>query len=156
MNAGTDDHADVRVLPPVIFVSAFALGAIVQSLISSVAPATPLIRMIGWSIFGVSSAWALAAALRIWSAGTTATVWRPSTALVQDGPYAYSRNPLYLGATAQYVGLALAFGTWLALVMLPIALWLVQKLNIEPEERYLLNKFGQTYQNYSARVRRWL
>ena len=76
--------------------------------------------------------------------------------LVDSGPFAYTRNPLYLSMTLAYAGIA----TWrrapVALALLPALLVVVQRGVIEREERYLEKKFGERYLAYKSRVRRWL
>jgi protein-S-isoprenylcysteine O-methyltransferase Ste14 len=88
--------------------------------------------------------------------GTAVQPWKPSTALVAEGPYRFSRNPIYVGFALSYVGLALALQSWLALAFLPLALIVVDRGVIAREERYLSAKFGAPYEAYRARVRRWL
>lgn len=81
---------------------------------------------------------------------------RPTTSLVQDGIFRYTRNPLYLGLVIGLVGLGLAFNiAWWIILAGPIA-GLTQWALIIPEEKYLLEKFGNGYFLYAARVRRWL
>jgi protein-S-isoprenylcysteine O-methyltransferase Ste14 len=66
------------------------------------------------------------------------------------------RNPLYLGTTLVYLGLAVAAGSlWAILLMVPL-LWVINVGVIVQEERYLERKFGDAYRAYKARVRRWV
>jgi protein-S-isoprenylcysteine O-methyltransferase Ste14 len=101
-------------------------------------------------------------ALELWAIGafrrrrTAVQPWKPSTALVAEGPYRFSRNPIYLGFAVTYLGLALALGSWLALVMLVPCLLVVDRGVIAREERYLSAKFGASYDTYRGRVRRWI
>lgn len=81
---------------------------------------------------------------------------RPTSSLVTDGPFRYSRNPGYLGAAMIYAGVAsLANALW-AFTFLPVTLLTVQHTAIEGEERYLEREFGEEYRRYRARVRRWI
>lgn len=80
----------------------------------------------------------------------------PTTALVQSGPYALSRNPLYLAAALLFSGVTLMLATWWAVGALLLALFLCQCLLIVPEERYLAAKFGADYTAYTATVHRWV
>lgn len=80
---------------------------------------------------------------------------RAATALVTKGPFAFSRNPIYLGNTLMMVGAGLAFGNpWLIATGLTAAL-LVERLAIRREEQHLEARFGQAWRDYSARVKRW-
>lgn len=79
-----------------------------------------------------------------------------STRVVIDtGPFAVSRNPLYLGLIALYVGLALLWSFW-ALVLTPVGFALLWWGAVRPEERYLSANFGAEYDDYRQQVRRWL
>jgi len=88
--------------------------------------------------------------------GTAVEPWKPSTVLINEGPYRFSRNPIYLGFAVTYVGLAIAMDSWVALLLLLPCLVVVDRFVIQREERYLAAKFGAGYEAYRARVRRWL
>ena len=89
-------------------------------------------------------------------AGTTVRPDRGTDHLVTGGPFAFTRNPLYLAGIMLVLGLGLAFGiAWFLLVGIPAA-FAVQKLTIEREERHLEARFGETYLDYARRVRRWI
>ena len=76
--------------------------------------------------------------------------------MIDRGPFAWSRNPLYLGLLVFSAGVALVAGSLWALVALPLEWALLQWGAVLPEERYLSPKFGATYVDYTERVRRWL
>jgi protein-S-isoprenylcysteine O-methyltransferase Ste14 len=79
-----------------------------------------------------------------------------TTTVIDRGPFARSRNPLYIGMLVGAAGVALvASSTW-ALVALPLEWALLHWGAVVPEERYLTAKFGRTYADYVERVRRWL
>lgn len=81
---------------------------------------------------------------------------KPVSTLVTSGPFRYSRNPGYLSLTMIYAVLAsLANALW-AILLLPAALFVMQRSVIEREERHLEREFGEDYQRYKARVRRWI
>lgn len=87
------------------------------------------------------------------------TTFRPdqgTVRLVTSGPYAISRNPIYLGNTIAFAGAALAFDTLWLLFVLPFVTVGVQKLAIEREEKHLSAVFGGTWEAYRRRVRRWV
>lgn len=88
--------------------------------------------------------------------GTAVEPWKPSTVLIDEGPYRFSRNPIYVGFAITYVGLAIAMDSWIALLLLLPCLVVVDRFVIRREERYLAAKFGPPYEAYRARVRRWL
>jgi protein-S-isoprenylcysteine O-methyltransferase Ste14 len=88
--------------------------------------------------------------------GTAIRPDRPATTLVTSGPYRWTRNPMYVGLTVAYVGLAVLLRTVWPLLLLPIVLVALVALVIRPEETYLAGAFGTTYDAYRRRVRRWL
>jgi protein-S-isoprenylcysteine O-methyltransferase Ste14 len=88
--------------------------------------------------------------------GTAVEPWKPSTVLISEGPYRFSRNPIYLGFAITYVGLAIAMDSWIALILLIPCLAIVDRFVIQREERYLAAKFGADYEAYRQKVRRWL
>jgi protein-S-isoprenylcysteine O-methyltransferase Ste14 len=89
-------------------------------------------------------------------AGTHIDPYKPTMALVVDGPFRFTRNPLYLSLTLLYSGTAFLLNLLWAILLLPIALVIMQFGVICREERYLEKKFGQEYLRYKARVRRWI
>ena len=105
------------------------------------------------AVFGVWNGWALLTMARHRTAllpgGATTTV-------IDHGPFAWSRNPLYVGLLVLSAGVALVAGSTWALVALPLEWALLRWGAVLPEERYLAAKFGATYTDYCSRVRRWL
>lgn len=104
------------------------------------------------AIFGLG-AWS---ALLIRSTGQSENPWKPTTEIVERGPYSVTRNPLYLQMVLVCVGVAVMLMNWWILILTPACAWLLQKLAILPEEDYLERKFGSAYLKYKSRVRRWL
>ncbi len=80
----------------------------------------------------------------------------PTTAIVVQGPFRFSRNPMYLAMAIFFAGLAISIDGLLIIVFLPMLLGILSFGVISREERYLEEKFGQEYLRYNARVRRWL
>lgn len=101
-------------------------------------------------------------ALEMWAvglfrkAGTSPLPFTPSTALVADGPFRFSRNPMYLGFAITYLGLAIGLDAPIALALLVPCLIVMTWGVIGREERYLERKFGDPYRRYKSSVRRWL
>ena len=89
-------------------------------------------------------------------AHTSPQPWVPSTALVTSGPYRFTRNPMYLGFTLLYVGVAFWANAGWPLLLLPLVLVVMHYGVIVREEAYLARTFGQDYERYRQRVRRWL
>ena len=89
---------------------------------------------------------------------TTITPLKPSnsTALVTEGMYRYSRNPMYLGLLLITIASTIWFGTWFGIIINIIFIFLINFLQIIPEEEALLEIFGEEYEEYKKNVRRWI
>ena len=79
-----------------------------------------------------------------------------SSALVTSGIFKRSRNPIYLGFLALLAGLLLCFDTILALPLVPIFLWLVERRFVIPEENQLRRKYRAEFARYCQKTRRWV
>src|SRR5262249_5686646 len=90
------------------------------------------------------------------ASGTNISTDLPATALVVDGIYRWSRNPLYLAMTLWYARLAIAAGSARAIPLLMPLLVVMNIGVISREERYLEREFDDAYRAYKSRVRRWL
>jgi protein-S-isoprenylcysteine O-methyltransferase Ste14 len=89
-------------------------------------------------------------------AETTTDPYKPTTAIVSEGPFRFTRNPLYLSMTLIYGGISVLANALPAALLLPIVQHLMRRGVIEREERYLERKFGEEYLRYKARVPRWI
>jgi protein-S-isoprenylcysteine O-methyltransferase Ste14 len=87
---------------------------------------------------------------------TTLFVGRPSSQLVREGPFRFSRNPMYVGVLVFLVGLALWVGTWPFYLTVPVTFLFLNFFHIPREEGMLRELFGERYLHYSQEVRRWL
>ena len=89
---------------------------------------------------------------------TTITPLKPSdaTALVTEGMYRYSRNPMYLGLLLWTIASTIWFGTWFGIIINIVFVFLINFLQIIPEEEALLEIFGEEYEEYKKNVRRWI
>lgn len=79
-----------------------------------------------------------------------------SSTLVTTGVYRLSRNPMYLGFLLLLLGWALYWQNGASLLLLPVFVLSMNRLQILPEERFMLTNFGQQFRRYRERVRRWL
>ncbi len=88
--------------------------------------------------------------------GTTVLTFREASALVTEGPFRYSRNPIYAGMAAALLGFGITLGKPLPLIVVPIFIALIQGQFILREEAELEAIFGEDYRQYMERVRRWI
>lgn len=156
MSETTDDHPGVVIFPPLLFVICVACGALAYLVFPFRLALAPWIRSLGGALVLAAIAFALWGQQTMRAAGTNIRPDEPATAIVSDGPFAFTRNPLYLSLLAMFAGIGVASAslTFLA-VIVPLALVLHYGV-VLPEERYLEAKFGDTYRAYRARVRRWI
>jgi protein-S-isoprenylcysteine O-methyltransferase Ste14 len=87
---------------------------------------------------------------------TTPMPHKAATALITDGPFAYSRNPLYVSHTILTIGIGLVAGSLWLFLFAALAVVAAQKLAVEREEMHLAARFGAAWQDYAASVPRWL
>lgn len=157
MSDTRQDRPNTLPWPPIIYAGTLAACWVLEKLIALPRlPESLVIRWIGAVIVLASIGLALKAAADLRAAGTTLHPTGAATALVTEGVYAWSRNPLYLTALIAFAGLGLALrSTWL-LLSIPLVAIALTRLAIEPEEAHLARRFGGAYLRYTARVRRWI
>lgn len=113
-------------------------------------------RPLGWALVG------LGLALFVWTLWTfhrhhtTVNPYAAASALCTDGPFRYSRNPIYVGDWLILVGVCLLLHTLWPLLFAPLIWAMLRYGVIRHEEAHLEAKFGEPYRLYKARVRRWL
>jgi len=149
-------HAGVKIPPPLVYAAVFGFGYLLQiyfpvDLLSR--SACRLLASLCMAASGILGVWSI---VWFWRARTSPLLMQPSTALITTGPYRFTRNPLYVSLALMYVGLALWFSVFWALVLLPVVIVAVRYYVIAGEERYLERKFGHKYLDYKKSVRRWL
>ena len=88
--------------------------------------------------------------------GTTVVPHHPVSRLVTAGPFRFTRNPMYAGHVVVILGAALRAGSCWPLLIVPLCMQATTRLVILPEEEYLTRRFGEDYERYRTRVRRWV
>lgn len=144
--------------PRLIFGLPFGLGVVLHVMTGSdIELGDNLIPVIAGATFvGVGlilSAWATIALRR---GGQHPDPARPTTSLITDGPYEYSRNPIYVSFASLGLGIGLLLNSWWVVGPVPFALIALHFLVVTREERYLESVIGHQYVGYRQSVRRWL
>jgi protein-S-isoprenylcysteine O-methyltransferase Ste14 len=156
MNAGSGESVRYRIWPPVAIGGPLLIGWLITQLWHDPVEVGSWRIPLGWALgllFTVWNGWSL------WLFGrhdTGLLPGQPTRAMIEEGPFRLSRNPLYLGLLALYLALALLAPSFWALVLFPAAVILVFWGAIRPEEQFLRERFGPAYEDYTRRVRRWL
>jgi protein-S-isoprenylcysteine O-methyltransferase Ste14 len=155
-NTGT---AGVIARPPLLFLAALLIGFVLDRLLHLPFPATEidLVRwIIGGSLILIGLALAAAGIRNFSRAGTSVRSIKPTRALVTTGIHGWTRNPIYLGLFLVYGGIGVAAQSpWILILTLPLAITIRYGV-VAREEAYLERRFGDTYRDYKARVRRWV
>jgi protein-S-isoprenylcysteine O-methyltransferase Ste14 len=76
--------------------------------------------------------------------------------VITSGPYAYSRNPMYVAWALMHVAIAILVNTWWLVLLIPIPLLVTHYYDVRREERQLEENFGEAYRQYRSQVRRYL
>ena len=156
MHNGASDTAQIIVLPPLVYGAAFIMGLLLHLVFPLHILPTTLARGIGVVCVLVSLPLAIATLRVLSRAHTPVDPMKPTTALVTEGPFRCSRNPIYVALTLLYVGVALLINAlWILLLVVPV-LGVIRYGVIAREEAYLARKFGDAYRQYTTQVRRWL
>jgi protein-S-isoprenylcysteine O-methyltransferase Ste14 len=159
MSQKKKDSPGVIAPPPLIFVSGLLLGVILHwwtrfyllpaAYLSSARILAGILIVFGLAIVFVAKA-------QMKRVKTNIEPWKPTTAIIDDGIYAYSRNPIYIAMILVYIGFVIIINSVWVLLLLP-AVYLVMHFGvILREEKYLAEKFGEEYLNYKNKVRRWI
>src|SRR6516165_11901529 len=145
--------------PPIIYLAAIAVSILLNvfnPLPWFGQPLSGILFVLGWLMIAAFVALNISAILAMRRAGTTVRPDRGTDHVVTDGPFSFTRNPLYLAGAMLVLGIGLISGIVWFLLLAMLAAFAVQKLTIEREERHLQTRFGETYLDYAARVRRWI
>jgi protein-S-isoprenylcysteine O-methyltransferase Ste14 len=155
-----NDRAAVRVFPPAVPLIVILLGILLNRLWpirTGFERQVPERYWFGGLIVAVAIL-----TLGFWSvmlfkrSGEDPNPWKPSSRLVDRGPYRFTRNPMYLQMLLVCIGFAVLLANVWILLLTPVAAFVLQRYAILPEERYLEAKFGEEYLAYKRRVRRWI
>jgi protein-S-isoprenylcysteine O-methyltransferase Ste14 len=153
---GAPDNPGVVAPPPLIYAGALALGLVANKLYPMAFLPRAVSRVLGLPLIFGGLAIGLLGFREMRRAETNVDPYKPATAIVTEGPYRFTRNPLYVGMMLVYSGITALFNALPAAMLLPLALAVMRRGVIEREECYLERKFGDEYLAYKARVRRWL
>jgi protein-S-isoprenylcysteine O-methyltransferase Ste14 len=142
--------------PPTLFLLLLSAMAALSWGLPLARPAPLLLRVLGLLPLGVGLGLTVAGSRLFERVGTNICTWDDPARFVRTGPFAYTRNPMYLGFLVALVGLAMLLGTASAFVG-PGAFWAAAEwVYIPYEERRMAARFGAEYDAYRRRVRRWL
>ncbi len=150
------DRADVKVMPPFVLLGFLGLELLVAVLAPMRALPAPVALPLGIGVTAGSVVVLLLAVREIAHAKTAFDVRRPTTKIIASGVFHVTRNPVYLSMILLVTGIGLILNSlWSILLAVPMGGVLCLTI-IKPEERYLEDKFRDTYRTYRDDVPRWL
>ena len=156
MNDHTSDNAGVLTPPPIVYLAGLLIGFLIHYFYPIAFLPKSLAVWIGISLILVSIPISLIAVLAFRRAQTSLDVRKTTTAIVTDGIYRLSRNPMYVSLALLYLGIGCWVNAlWILLLIVPV-LVVVDRGIIKREEQYLERKFGAEYVRYKSEVRRWI
>jgi protein-S-isoprenylcysteine O-methyltransferase Ste14 len=149
-------HSGRGPTPPVYFLVAIVAMVVIDWLV-------PAERLLSWP-WRIAGALPVAGGLVLASvaerqfrrAGTAVRPFEPSSVLVTGGVFRFSRNPMYVGLVLALLGIGIGLGSAAPFVVVPVFVWLIAAIFVLPEERMMTEQFGDEYEAYRRRVRRWL
>jgi protein-S-isoprenylcysteine O-methyltransferase Ste14 len=151
------DKSNAVIRPPIAWALALLIGLGIDRLLPLpfLGPSFPTV-WVGAVLFILALALAIWAIRTISVAGSRVETTMPTTTIVATGPFAFTRNPIYLGMFIGLIGLAIAFNSlWVLIALLPFYA-IIRYGVVAREETYLERKFGPSYLGYKSRVRRWV
>lgn len=145
--------------PPIIYLAAIAI-AIVLGLLYPLPwitePISDLLFAAGWLAIAGFAAIEISAMRALKRGNTTIRPDKAADHLVTNGPFSFTRNPIYFGNTLLMIGIGLASGSLWFIILALVAVFATNKLAIEREEKHLQARFGKKYIDYTKKVRRWI
>jgi protein-S-isoprenylcysteine O-methyltransferase Ste14 len=145
--------------PPLIYGAAIPAGALSGFVLPTPWPGSPMSDFlvgIGLMIIALALFMDFKAMSAMKMHKTTIMPNKGADHLVSTGPFAFSRNPIYVANTMLTIGAGLVFGIVWFLPLAFVAAFATQKLAVEREEAHLAARFGKNWRDYSRKVRRWL
>jgi protein-S-isoprenylcysteine O-methyltransferase Ste14 len=150
--------ARVHFPPPLVFLISILLGVVLQRTVRPLTiPVNRPLRVTGGIVLiAVAVCLFIPALVLFRRTGQHPRPWKPTPELIPNGPYRFSRNPMYVAMTLFALGLGIALNDLWVSLFAPVSLLVVHFIAVLPEEQYLTGKFGESYRGYIARVRRYL
>ena len=162
--ANRDDHANVITFPPIIWLFSINTGFSIATLnmyyyqLYKIPRFLDFLRTseIGLFFLVLAILLIIPAIKKFNSQHEDPNPTSPSTLIIKNGIYKYSRNPMYLGLILLQLSLGILLSMIHIMLMCIFTYIIFKYYVIKPEEKYLSSKFGDDYNHYKSKVRRWI
>lgn len=141
---------------PPHYLLALSLCMLATWFFGKTSPQTLPFIIVGLSLIGFGFLLAFNSISRFIKAKTGVVPFSKSTALITEGFYKYTRNPMYVGMNSFLLGLLIILNNPINFIYLVIFFFIVRNLFVIKEEVQMLETFGEEYLAYKNKVRRWL
>jgi len=150
------DNPGVIAFPPLIWLVNAVTSVVVHLFIRLSIMKYGLCLVCGMIFIMLAPALALSALRTMKAAGTNVLPSEPALTIVRDGPFRFTRNPMYLALCLLQVALGFFLNDWITLLFVVPLIVIFHYGVVLREERYLTAKFGEPYLQYKRDVRRWI
>ncbi len=154
----TEENRSPRIIapPPLIYMALFLTGLIPQIAFPIQFLSLPTRLILCLFLIGAGAFLVTRAFQTMRQAKTSPNPYQPAAVLVTEGPFRFTRNPVYLGMNLFYLGAGVLLNPFWSILLFPVLLLIMEFGVIHREEHYLEQRFGEDYLEYKASVRRWL
>ena len=150
------DNPGVIAFPPLIWLVNAVISVLVHLVIRLPIMSYGICLVCGIVLIILAPTLALSALRTMQAAGTNVDPAKPALTIVRDGPFRFTRNPMYLALCLVQIALGFFLNDWITLLfVVPLAVILHFGVVLR-EEKYLAAKFGEPYLQYKREVRRWI
>jgi protein-S-isoprenylcysteine O-methyltransferase Ste14 len=154
----TSKGPGVYLPPPLVYIAVFIIAVLCQKElpISNTVFHTQATKFAGTLLIICALYFIISGLRQFIKSKNTLILIKPATSLQKTGIYKISRNPMYCGLAIAYLGITCFVGGWWNIILFPLLILICQEYIIKREEKYLELEFGQQYDEYRRKVRRWL
>jgi len=156
INTDKPDAPEVITLPPFIVLMYLMAGIVLNWVFPMSFGGSGFWGWLGFILFALCFVGLKCSFKGFKAADTNLSPKEPTNAIVKDGLYKFSRNPIYVSMLIGFIGLSLMNDAPMMLLMVIPLFYTLALGVIIPEEEYLAEKFGDEYLDYKKDVRRWL
>ena len=152
------DNPGIFIPPPLIYAAIFFLSILMQKIIpiDNSFFESQNATIAGIVLIAIALLFILPALIKFAQSKNTLVTIKSATSLQTKGIYSLTRNPMYMGLLILYSGIAMLEGNWWTFIFIPLIIIIVQFYVIRGEENYLQRAFGEEYNAYRKKVRRWI